>query len=381
MSLGLCVGTISVLTAVIFYFIVQHHHHNDASLDSAASRRAKPGRSNTNDLMSGLHSGTIGSSCASPSWQDAMGPGVGSVGCSGGNNPGGGRPPTHFHESESSTGDDRTLNDPDDVEMSSFNHHVDSLPRRCSAATQQLQQLSANSASATTSAGIMMTSSTLGTANTAPKCPHHSMQQQQLPPPPQQQQQQPQLGAVGVGSSSMMRPGSSLGGPSVTTTATINRSYNPVHAPVNSAARCLTPAPLPTTSATASPPPPAPAAICNGGTMTLGHVPNGYGVRYSGYQVGGGGGGSGMTSSGNGPGMTSVPSRGPMIGSLGRSFSTSGASGQYGMDVGAYHHQPSQHGVHYHNNHVHQFDHGIPPGHNHQDISSRTLGPLQHYYG
>jgi len=167
-------------------------------------------------------------------------------------------------ESESSTGDDRTLHDVEDVELTAFTHHVDSLPRRAAPTP------------------------TVSGGGTATRCLQH---------------QPPSYGGV-------VRPGSSMAVPA--TTANINRSYATI-----SAGRCHTPG-------LAHHHHPNQPALVNGG-MTLGHVPNGYGgtgVRYTALPSSSGVGGMGTTSSGGGV----MVNRGPMIGSLNRSY----AGNQYG---------------------------------------------------
>ena len=183
--------------------------------------------------------GGQGSSCASPTWRDGVGHGM--------------------PESESSTGDDRTLHDVEDVELTAFSHHVDSLPRRPAPTP------------------------TVSGGSTATRCLH----------------QAPSYAGV-------TRPGSSLAAPA--TTANINRSYATI-----SAGRCHTPG-------LAYHHHPTQPALVNGG-MTLGHVPNGYGtgVRYSALPSSSGAGRVGTTTS-SGGGGTGMANRGPMIGSLNRSM-------------------------------------------------------------
>jgi hypothetical protein len=275
MVIGLCIGTIAILVAILFHFALRQQYP-----PRVGARRSKHSRHTADmDATIGLQSTNVGSSCGSPTWRDG-GPGI--------------------PESESSTGDDRTLHDVDDVEMNNFNHHVDSLPRRGVG-------------------GNGVPSSTM------PKCQHHHQLQQQ------------QAGGGGMCSATLCstRPGSSLGA-APTTTATINRSY----ATVTATGRCHTPGVAPT----------------NNGALTMGHVPNGYGgasvggaARYSAMQP--------TVGSSAQVASSSMMNRGPMIGSLGRSYAA--ANHQYGpnMDIG-----------------YNQFDGG-------PDTGSRTLQPMQHYYG
>lgn len=240
MVIGLCFGTIAILVAVLFQFAMRQQTGAAASPSNSA-RRSKPGR------------GGHGSSCASPTY---------------GHGGAGGVP-----ESESSTGDDRTLHDVDDVELTAFSRHVDSLPRRAPA----------------------VPTPTVSGGGTAARCLH------QAPLPASYS------GVAG-------RPGSSMAAPS--STANINpRSYATI-----STGRCHTPAGL----AYHHHPTPPPPALVNGG-MTLGHVPNGYGtgVRYTALPTSA----AGRVATGAGGG--GVPSRGPMIGSLNRSMAGAGGN-QYG---------------------------------------------------
>jgi len=239
MVIGLCFGTITILVAVLFQFAMRQQTGGGSSPSSTA-RRSKSGRAG----------GGIGSSCGSPTWRDGAGHGM--------------------QESESSTGDDRTLHDVEDVELTAFTHHVDSLPRRTAPTP------------------------TVSGGGTATRCLH----------------QQPTYGNVA-------RPGSSMAAPLPATTANINRSYATI-----SAGRCHTPG-------LAHHHHPTPPALLNGG-MTLGHVPNGYGgtgVRYTALpSSSGAGGGMGTTTSGHSGGGGVMVNRGPMIGSLNRSY----AGNQYG---------------------------------------------------
>jgi len=227
MVIGLCFGTITILVAVLFQFAMRQQNGGGGS-PSGTGRRVKPGR------------GGVGSSCGSPTWRDGGGHG--------------GMP-----ESESSTGDDRTLHDVEDVELTAFSHHVDSLPRRAAAPTP-----------------------TVSGGGTATRCLH-----------------QPSSAYSG----SVVRPGSSMAAPS--TTANINRSYATI-----SAGRCHTPGLAHHHHANQP-------ALVNGG-MTLGHVPNGYGgtgVRYTQLPSSGAGGhGTGAA------GGQVMVNRGPMIGSLNRTY-------------------------------------------------------------
>jgi len=234
MVIGLCFGTITILVAVLFQFAMRQQTGGSGS-PSGTARRCKPGRG-------------VGSSCGSPTWRDGGGQGM--------------------PESESSTGDDRTLHDVEDVELTAFSHHVDSLPRR------------------------VAPTPTVSGGGTATRCLH-----------------QPSSAAY---AGSVVRPGSSMAAPS--TTANINRSYATI-----SAGRCHTPG-------LAHHHHPNQPALVNGG-MTLGHVPNGYGgtgVRYTALPSSSGAGGMGSSTGGAGGGV--MVNRGPMIGSLNRSY----ASNQYG---------------------------------------------------
>jgi len=233
MVIGLCFGTIMILVAVLFQFAMRQQ--TGASSPSGTARRSKSGR------------GGVGSSRGSPTWRDGAGHGM--------------------PESESSTGDDRTLHDVEDVELTAFSHHVDSLPRRAAPTP------------------------TVSGGGTATRCLH-------------------QPSAYG----GVARPGSSMAAPA--TTANINRSYATI-----SAGRCHTPG-------LAHYHHPTQPALVNGG-MTLGHVPNGYGgtgVRYSALPSSSGAGGMGTATTGSGGGGGVMVNRGPMIGSLNRSF----AGNQYG---------------------------------------------------
>jgi len=239
MVIGLCFGTITILIAVLFQFAMRQQTGGGSSPLSTA-RRSKSGRGG----------GGLGSSCGSPTWRDGGGHGM--------------------PESESSTGDDRTLHDVEDVELTAFTHHVDSLPRRAAPTP------------------------TVSGGGTATRCLHQ---------PPSY--------------SGVVRPGSSMAAPA--TTANINRSYATI-----SAGRCHTPG-------LAHHHHPNQPALVNGG-MTLGHVPNGYGgtgVRYTALPSSGAG-GMGTGTSGGGV----MVNRGPMIGSLNRSY----AGNQYGPlhDFGGY---------------------------------------------
>jgi len=236
MVIGLCFGTITILVAVLFQFAMRQQTGSGSSPSSTA-RRSKSGRGG----------GGLGSSCGSPTWRDGAGHGM--------------------HESESSTGDDRTLHDVEDVELTAFTHHVDSLPRRAAPTP------------------------TVSGGGTATRCLHQ---------PPSY---------VGV-----TRPGSSMAVPA--TTANINRSYATI-----SAGRYHT-------AGLAYHHHPTPPALLNGG-MTLGHVPNGYGgtgVRYTALPSSSVAGGMGTSGGGGAGGGGVIVNRGPMIGSLNRSF----ASNQYG---------------------------------------------------
>ena len=236
MVIGLCFGTITILVAVLFQFAVRQQTSGGGS-PSSTGRRTKTG------------GGGLGSSCGSPTWRDGTGHGM--------------------PESESSTGDDRTLHDVEDVELTAFSHHVDSLPRRAAPTP------------------------TVSGGGTASRCLHQ--------PPPT------------YSSMALARPGSSMAAPA--TTSSVNRSYATI-----STGRCHTPG-------LAYHRHPNQPALVNGG-MTLGHVPNGYGgsaVRYSALPPSSGAGGlTGTTSSGGAAG--GMVTRGPMIGSLNRSF----AGNQYG---------------------------------------------------
>lgn len=232
MVIGLCFGTITILIAVLFQFAMRQQTGSGNS-PSGTAYRSKSGRG----------AGALGSSCGSPTWRDGGGHGM--------------------PESESSTGDDRTLHDVEDVELTAFSHHVDSLPRRPAPTP------------------------TVSGGGTATRCLH-----------------QPSA------YSGVTRPGSSMAAPA--TTANINRSYATI-----SAGRCHTPG-------LAHHHHPNQPALVNGG-MTLGHVPNGYGgtgVRYSALASSGAAGMGTAASSGGGV----MVNRGPMIGSLNRSF----AGNQYG---------------------------------------------------
>jgi len=245
MVIGLCFGTIAILVAVLFQFAVRQQSAGAGGSPSGTAGRAKPGRG-----------GGLGSSCGSPTWRDSSRHGM--------------------PESESSTGDDRTLHDVEDVELTAFSHHVDSLPRKPAPTP------------------------TVSGGGTATRCLHQ---------PPS---------AAAYSGSSVTRPGSSMAAQVAPTTAGINRSY----ATISAGGRCHTPAGLAHHHHHhATPPPPA---LVNGGMMTIGHVPNGYGagtgVRYSALQPAG----IGVTSTAGGGG--GMATRGPMIGSLNRSF----AGHQYG---------------------------------------------------
>jgi len=198
MVIGLCFGTITILVAVLFQFALRQQAGGGGGSPSNTARRSKSGRG-----------GGQGSSCASPTWRDGVGHGM--------------------PESESSTGDDRTLHDVEDVELTAFSQHVDSLPRRAAPTP------------------------TVSGGGTATRCVH-------------------QPASYG----GLTRPGSSLAAPAATT-ANINRSYATI-----SAGRCHTPG-------LAYHHHPTQPALVNGG-MTLGHVPNGYGtgVRYSALPSGAG---------------------------------------------------------------------------------------------
>jgi len=227
MVIGLCFGTIAILIAVLFQFAMRQQ--TGTGSPSSTTRRSKSGR--------GAGAG-LSSSCGSPTWRDGAGHGM--------------------QESESSTGDDRTLHDVEDVELTAFTHHVDSLPRRAAPTP------------------------TVSGGGTATRCLHQ--------PPPS-------YGGV-------VRPGSSMAAPA--TTANINRSYATI-----SAGRCHTPG-------LAHHHHPTQPALVNGG-MTLGHVPNGYGgtgVRYTALPSSSAAGGMNAPSSTGGV----MVNRGPMIGSLNRSY-------------------------------------------------------------
>ena len=240
MVIGLCFGTIMILVAVLFQFAVRQQSGAGSSPSSTA-RRSKPGR--------GGAAAGIGSSCASPTWRDGTGHGM--------------------QESESSTGDDRTLHDVEDVELTAFSHHVDSLPRR------------------------VAPTPTVSGGGTATRCLH-------------------QTSAYSAG---VARPGSSMAAPA--TAANINRSYATISAGRH------------TPGLSYHHHHPTQPALVNGG-MTLGHVPNGYGgtgVRYTALPASTGGvGNMGMPATSAGSHGAGMPTRGPMIGSLNRSF----GGNQYG---------------------------------------------------
>jgi len=234
MVIGLCFGTITILVAVLFQFAMRQQPGTGGSPSNTA-RRSK-GRG-----------GALGSSLGSPTWRDGAGHGM--------------------QESESSTGDDRTLHDVEDVELTAFTHHVDSLPRRAAPTP------------------------TVSGGGTATRCVHQPL----------------------AYSGGMARPGSSMAAAAPATTANINRSYATISAGRH-------------TPGLAHHHHPTQPGLLNGG-MTLGHVPNGYGgtgVRYTALPSSTGAGGMGTATTGGSGGV--MVNRGPMIGSLNRSF----AGNQYG---------------------------------------------------
>ena len=325
--LGLSLGIIAILAAVVFHLIVRRR--TTGSVRCGSSGRGKGGRGGLTTGGGGGAGGGGGSnqmpvtmSCSSPTWRTP--------------------------ESESSTGDDRTLHDVDDVELTSFNH-IDSLQRR------------------TAGGGV-------GVASYQPPATV--------------------TGGNGRPGSAMAQPLMFGGGPA-TTTATINRSYTQVN-PV--ATRCFSP-PAAVISTTASggggsagPGCTTTALVCNGyggspaATSSPAHHPHasrlssltiqpppsmsmppapysppayvlsssihGGGASYNTMSGGSGVGGGGPVGNGGGGGCRYN------MGSLGRTYSTGGGGAG---SVGGHHY-----GGHY------QLD---------ADAGSRTLQPMQHYYG